>query len=122
MKFDDLVNSILNEASYHQDAIDAEPSHDAVLKDLMDSYITNTHVLDQGYGEDAARAEREQPIITKKLLKLKGQEFVDILEDLATAITHRDEYAGPSESGKLNSEIDRLTKELKNKFGVVYDI
>ena len=122
MKFDKLVESILKEASYHQDAIDAEPTHDTVLKDLVDSYISNNYVLDQGYGRDAAMAEREQPIITKKLLKLKGQEFVDILEDLASAITYRDEYAGPSESDKVTATIYRLKNELEDKFGFVYKI
>lgn len=110
MKFDRLVESILNKTVDNND----------VLKDLVDSYIDNDYTLDQGYGEEMAKAKAEQPIVARKILKLKGQEFLDIIEELASAETYASEYAGPSESSEVQATIHRCKEELQAKFGFSY--
>ena len=100
MKFDRLVESILKEA--------VDPSFIAMVED----YIDNDYILDQGYGEDKANAEQEQPILAAKIKKIKGQKWFDKLEELAGLETYSDEYAGPNESEKILMQITTIRRQL----------
>lgn len=70
-------------------------------------YIDNHYILDQGYGEDEYNARQEQPVLARKLLKLKGKKWLEKLDDLASTSTYNAEYGSVS-SKELNSMREEL--------------
>ena len=102
MKFTELFESIMKISE------DVDPSFIAMVED----YIDNDYILDQGYGKDKVNAEREQPILAAKIKKIKGQKWFDKLEELANLETNAEEYVGSDESEKIVMQITTIRIQL----------
>jgi hypothetical protein len=82
------------------------------LLDMMKEYISNVYTLDQGYDFDRDEVEAEQESIKSQIIKAKGEDYFETLDEFAQASTYSNEYAGPEEAPEVEAKMQQLAKQL----------
>lgn len=86
-------------------------NEDEGLLNQLQIYIINVSTLDQGYEHDEKAIKKEQAAIKSSVIKAKGREYFNALEDFASAKLIADEYAGPDDH-EAEEEMERTAKIL----------
>jgi flagellar biosynthesis/type III secretory pathway protein FliH len=82
------------------------------LLDIMKDYISNVYTLDQGFGDDEDELNAEQESIKSQIIKAKGEDYFEILNDFAEDALSNNEYAGPEESPAIEARMQELADQL----------
>jgi hypothetical protein len=82
------------------------------LLDLMRNYISNVYTLDQGWGDDEDELNSEQESIKSEIIKAKGEDYFEMLNDFAEDALINNEYAGPKESPAIEARMQGLADQL----------
>ena len=82
------------------------------ILDLINDYKGNAYALDQGYGFDNDEMEAEQENIKQQIIDLKGEQYFEMVDDLANLAVYLDEYAGPDESEETRMQIKTITDKM----------
>jgi hypothetical protein len=85
---------------------------DSTILDLINDYKSNAYSLDQGYGFDRDEVEVEQENIKQQIIDLKGEQYFEMVDDLANLTVYLDEYAGPDESKETRMQIKTITDKM----------
>jgi hypothetical protein len=85
---------------------------DSTILDLINDYKSNAYALDQGYGFDSDEMEVEQENIKQQIIDLKGEQYFEMVDDLANLTVYLDEYAGPDESKETRIQIKTITDKM----------
>ena len=85
---------------------------DSTILDLINDYKSNAYSLDQGYGFDNDEMEVEQENIKQQIVDLKGEQYFEMVDDLANLTVYLDEYAGPDESKETRIQIKTITDKM----------
>jgi hypothetical protein len=84
----------------------------STMLDLINDYKSNAYSLDQGYGFDRDEVEAEQENIKQQIIDLKGEQYFEMVDDLANLTVYLDEYAGPDESEETRMQIKTITDKM----------
>jgi len=76
-----------------------EEQEDGLLR-LIQDYVNNDYTIDQGYGDAINKAENEQIQIANKIIRKKGEKYLDKVKEIANLLTIDSEYS-EEESPKL---------------------
>jgi len=85
---------------------------DSTILDLINNYKSNAYSLDQGYDFDRDEVEVEQENIKQQIIDLKGEQYFEMVDDLANLTVYLDEYAGPDESKETRIQIKTITDKM----------
>jgi hypothetical protein len=85
---------------------------DSTILDLINDYKSNAYTLDQGYGFDNDEMEVEQENIKQQIVDLKGEQYFEMVDDLANLTVYLNEYAGPDESKETRIQIKTITDKM----------
>jgi hypothetical protein len=85
---------------------------DSTILDLINTYKSNAYSLDQGYDFDRDEVEVEQENNKQQIIDLKGEQYFEMVDDLANLAVYLDEYAGPDESEETRMQIKTITDKM----------
>jgi len=85
---------------------------DSNILDLINDYKGNAYALDQGYGFNVDEMEAEQESIKQQIIDLKGEQYFELVNDIADLTVYLDEYAGPDESKEIEGNIKVITNKM----------
>jgi hypothetical protein len=85
---------------------------DSTILDLINNYKSNAYSLDQGYDFDRDEVEVEQENIKQQIIDLKGEQYFEMVDDLANLTVYLDEYAGPDESEETRMQIKTIIDKM----------
>lgn len=85
---------------------------DSNILDLINDYKSNAYTLDQGYDFDVDEMEAKQENIKQQIIDLKGEQYFEMVDNLANLTVYLDEYAGPDESIETRQQIKTIADKM----------
>ena len=102
----------LNEIKRFQKIAGLLNENDSDILGKLQTYISNTYFIDQGYGSEVEEAQMENDSIESEIIQIKGQTYFDDLKKYADLETYRSEYAGPEDVEEIEQEMEILATKL----------
>ena len=102
----------LNEIKRFQKIAGLLNENDSDILGKLQTYISNTYFIDQGYGSEVEEAQMENDSIESEIIQTKGENYLEDLKKYADLETYRSEYAGPEDVEEIEQEMEILATKL----------
>ena len=84
----------------------------ANFNELVGDYAQTRYEAELGGTEAHAEAEPQIEPLEKRIIKMKGESYFELVSELVSLQIYAVEYAGPSESKEVRKSIIRISKKL----------